>query len=70
MFALTGFPFGFPAFVVAAPPRVSPRLSLQQLLRRQIGSERAFQHVRVAAYGVRRIAVIGTLTVEAHVFVG
>lgn len=67
--APTGFPFGLLALVVAAPPRVPPRLPLQVFLGRQVRGERALQHVRVAAYGVRRVAVVRTLAVEAHVLV-
>lgn len=68
--SLTGFPLGLSPLVVATPPRVPPRFPFQNVLGRQVGGERALQRVRVAAHGVRRVAVIGTLTVEAHVLVG
>lgn len=68
--SITCFPFGFFPLVVAPSPRMPPRLPLQGVLGRQVRCERALQHVGAAAYRVRRVAVIGTLTVEAHVLVG
>lgn len=66
----TCFPLGFFPLVVAASPRVPPRLPLQNVLMRQVGGKRSLQHIWIAAYGMRRVAVIRTMAVEAHILVG
>lgn len=64
---LTGFPLGLEPLVVASSPGVSPDLPGDDVLVGQEGREAALEEIGVAAYGVRGVAVVRALAVEAQV---
>lgn len=61
------FPLSFLPLVVAAPPRMPPRFPGGEELVGQESGEAALQAVRRPAHGVRRVAVVAALAVEAEV---
>ena len=64
------FPLSFPPLVVTSPPRMSPSLPWRHRLGRKKSCKAALQHVWVATDGMRGVAVVRTLAMEAEVASG
>ena len=64
------FPLSFPSLVVTSPPRMSPSLPRRYRHGRKKGCKATLQHVRVAANGMRGVAVLGTVAMKAEVASG
>jgi len=61
------FPLSFSTLVVAATPRVSPSFPWRKIFGRKKRGKTALEHVGAAADGVRGVAVVRALAVEAEV---